>query len=765
MPTNDSMLDAALDAIRRGYQPIPIRPTLKKPLFGGWQHVTWDPTTTREQWLARIKDWGFESDDPYNLGIVLGPVSNNLVDIDIDHPRAKRFRDLLPRTQARSGRPGSPDSHFWYEVTGDDIPSTRRYTLADNATVTIEFRYDRGVQTVIPPSDWVPKNWEMTLAEGGFASNPAYIEIRNWSREPFGGAAGPAKVDGRRLAVQVALIGLGTVLLDNWPKSGGRHDAYLALAGALMRLGDTLHPFWGANGGANAATLIRALADAAQDDDGPDAREHESIPSTIKGILDGKPVWGFPKLAEIIGSDQVTKVISMVAEVESLAGFVSRQASATPAPLAAGTPLAPTTPGTPATAPTAAPSPGDDGEPLDPIPEEPLVGTWSSIDLDPYLNGQFKPVAPTVLVRADGNALFYPGRLNMLFAPSESGKTLLALYTAIEQMTAGERVVFVDLEDEPVNTIERLRSMGVSDDELRLQFTYVRPDEPIAGMQRDHWGSHKSTPVGEANAAIFAKMLESVDPALIIVDGMTSIYGLHGLDSNNSVETDVITTWLKGLARNGRTTVIIIDHMAKAAEKGSMPIGSQHKVSMVQGTLLQVWPTKQPILGAIGTLELIVLKDRPGQVRKNAGPVNGKAQVAAVVTVDSTVNGGQSTQFTIGNPPPNASGNAASGASVSVNLTSSKLKATAAVRKNAQQEAMEKAFLTPFKNTVGTTLSGKQISSAITPLWKAAGWSETSAVVTRDRLIMQGRLFKTGGERGPNVAYELTPTGVDDGTN
>src|SRR5690606_25195753 len=133
---------------------------------------------------------------------------------------------------------------------------------------------------------------------------------------------------------------------------------------------------------------------------------------------------------------------------------------------------------------TPAPSTGSDGAPRVAEDEDSgevattvEPGSWGPIDLEPYLPGLLPTVAPTVLKRDDGNALFYPGRLNMLFAPSESGKTLVALYTALEVMAAGERVVYLDFEDEPVNTIERLRAMGGSDDDLRALFTYIRPDE------------------------------------------------------------------------------------------------------------------------------------------------------------------------------------------------------------------------------------------------------------------------------------------------
>jgi hypothetical protein len=115
---------------------------------------------------------------------------------------------------------------------------------------------------------------------------------------------------------------------------------------------------------------------------------------------------------------------------------------------------------------------------------------------------------------------------------------------------------------------------------------------------------------------------------------MSVLYGLHGLNTNDVTSTDVITNWLKSTTRNGRSTTIVIDHTHKGAEKGSMPIGSQHKISMVQGTAIQVVPVLPPRPGALGHVELVVGKDRPGGVRAISSP--DKFQVAADVYLDST---------------------------------------------------------------------------------------------------------------------------------
>jgi hypothetical protein len=179
---------------------------------------------------------------------------------------------------------------------------------------------------------------------------------------------------------------------------------------------------------------------------------------------------------------------------------------------------------------------------------------------------------------------------------------------------------------------------------------------------------------------------------------------------------------------------------------------------MVQGTLLQVWPVRQPVLGSIGELELIVLKDRPGQVRKNAGRISGRAQVAAKVTIDSTgTQAGPATIITVATPANagNPSAPVKPSGSMQLDLTTG-----AAFKKLELQEARDKLFLSAFDNTLGLALSQKEIASKIGPTWNAMKWTKTAFITTRDRLLgldprHPAYISKTGGERGPNVKYVL----------
>ena len=683
----------ALEAIRRGFQPIPLETGGKRSLIPGWPRLRWENTPEGlGEAEARFNEWaeGKGQGGPHaphgGLGVLLGEPSGGLVDVDLDHHLTNRLKDhFLPPTPARSGRPSRPNSHYWYVAQPGTLQGSRAYKLADRKTVTVEHR-STGGQTALPGN----------LHPSG--------ELYEWTGEAWGGERGPAMVDGRALAVQVALLGFCTLLVSGWASEGSRHEAYLALAGGLLRVGDGVHPYWARNAG----VVIGAIAEATGDDESGESRVHEVLGTTIRRLREGKQVAGFGKLATILGEDVVRQARVLLSEVESAAGLPSRtsgELSIEKISEAAGS-------GTPD---ENAEHNADHPDELPDITEDPLgsrSSSWAPIDLAPYLSGQVQEVIPSVMEREDGQFLMYPGRLNMLYGPSESAKSWIAMFTCLQAMERGERVVYLDFEDEPVNALNRMRLIGASLDDLEHSFTYVRPEEPLAAMQRNRWGEDQASDLGRRSEAAFDRMIAEVDPSLIVADGMTVLYGLHGLDSNDSVQTDVITTWLKSLSRNGRTTVILVDHTAKNPQRGSMPIGSQHKVSMVQGSLLQAYPVAQPMPGAVGEVELIVLKDRPGKVREASKKTGEKAQLAARVVMDSTTPG--ETRMTLEAPESRESAAAATAAEGMKNgRLDIDLQMSRAAEKADRGQADDARVLALFGNILGRSLGIREIAGGL----------------------------------------------------
>lgn len=605
LSSNDS-IETALRAVELGYQPVAVRDGQKRPRGSSWTHTRWsvdDPDKVRE-YFREAGESGASG-----VGLLLGKASGGLIDVDFDHPYSLRVKDnLIPPSAMETGRVGRPRSHRWFMVEDlSQLPSTRQYKMPDGS-MSIELRSTNG-QTVIPPS-----------------IHPSGEEYR-WEGEPWGGEAGPAVVDGRKLAIQVAYAGMASVLIENWPKRGSRHEAYLNLAGGLLRFGDGVHPFWERN----VEVLISALADATHDDDGASTRISESVHTTINRIRNGSSVSGFPKLAEQIGNDHAEMARRMAKEIESLGGFVPEVIRSLDTPGAASG--------------SAGDDEGDDGDgsvvstlpPEERNPLEERTSSWEAVDLGPYLAGEVVMPEPSVLRRTDGQGLFYPGRVNSLYGRSESAKSWIALYTCLQEMSLGERVMYMDFEDEPAGTLARLDALGSGAEDIETHFRYVRPESPLAAMQKSKWGSN-ATEDGRMSESVFRELLQSYDPTLIVADGMTALYGLHGLDTNDAMSTDVITSWLKSLTRGGRSTVLVIDHTGKTGGQGSSPIGAHHKVAMVQGTALRADAVERPMPGMVGIVNLAVYKDRPGAVRA-ISTKGGREQIAATVTMDSREEG------------------------------------------------------------------------------------------------------------------------------
>ena len=784
---NAAVVEAALDAYRRGLTPLPIPRHSKGPVMAGWNRLRWpDPTedTGEGEDAVRAAFEEYTAGGSTNLGVLLGEASGDLIDVDLDHPAAMRLKSyLLPYTSAIHGRETSRKSHYWYRAKPGTLPATRRLRIPDasgrGSGVSVEIR-GNGAQTLVPPS-----------------IHPATAETYEWEGEPWGGDEGPALVDGIELLAQVILLGLCAVLLDSWPGPGQRHDAYVALAGGLLRYGDsqTVHPFWERNAG----LVIRTLALATHDEDGAEQREREAIYTTKRRLREGGEATGFTRLAEYIGEESVQIVERLVRDAEAVAGFVPDVAGDVPGwqppwarqwdglkieldekapspefveaedaegPRSLGALLPEHGAGEAGAGSSAAAAAADeedlyedDREDLDPLDARP--SSWSPVDLEPYLTGKVTVPDPEVCRRDDGACLMYRGRVNMLFGSSESAKSWIAMAICLQEIEAGGRALYLDFEDEPVQTLNRLRLLGAVDDDLRAQFSYIRPEGPLADMQRNKWGKDQPTKSGEFAQDQFDMALQALDPDVIVADGMTALYGLHGLDANDAVSTDVITSWLKRLTRNGRSTVIIIDHQAKSAEKGSMPIGSQHKVAMVQGTLLQVWPIKQPMPGDVGEMELVVLKDRPGQVRAHSQKTGGrgKAQVAGVVTLDSRTEGRSSLVITPPRRTPSGGGGTLNADGEDVKDVERRVELdftdmSKMMEKIAQRQDDEEIVIGAFRGEIGIRLNSRDLFAITDPDLPRGRTKEAL-----DRLISRGWILAAGGRGGRE--YTLVAEGVD----
>ena len=238
---------------------------------------------------------------------------------------------------------------------------------------------------------------------------------------------------------------------------------------------------------------------------------------------------------------------------------------------------------------------------IDPDGVPPALPTWGRIDLTAHANGRYQPPAPTLMPRADGKCLLYPGLVHSIHGESESGKSWIAQAETARLIKAGEPVLYLDFESDPGSVVGRLIELGTPRqailDLLDYRHPEVRPTAPAEIMEWQAMLSSRYT--------------------LAVIDGVTDALGIWGA---KSIDNDQVAEWMrvfpKPLAAATGAAVLMIDHVTKnAATQGRFAIGGQAKMAGLTGAAYTV-DVREPLgRGLRGVLSIRVGKDRPGGVR------------------------------------------------------------------------------------------------------------------------------------------------------
>jgi hypothetical protein len=201
-------LQAAQRYIQQGLYPVPAPYKTKAPKIDGWQklRITGDQASR------------YFGDQPQNIGVILG--ENGLGDIDCDTIEAAVAASALAlHTGMVFGRVSKRASHLFYFLSNP--VALMQFKDPTNKKMLVELRCQKkdggiGLQTIVPPS--------------------VHPEGEKIEFEP-GGDGEPALVDAGQLMRCVMYIAAAALLARHWPAKGSRHEAMLALAGALWRAG------------------------------------------------------------------------------------------------------------------------------------------------------------------------------------------------------------------------------------------------------------------------------------------------------------------------------------------------------------------------------------------------------------------------------------------------------------------------------------------------------------------------------------------------
>lgn len=351
--------------------------------------------------------------------------------------------------------------------------------------------------------------------------------------------------------------------------------------------------------------------------------------------------------------------------------------------------------------------------------EEPEATTWEPVDLGPYLRGDFVRPEPTIgAIRSDGQRFIYPGREHSVLGETESGKTWLALACVAAELVRGNRVVYLHYEEsDPGSTIERLRLLGVTAEDITDRLRFAAPSRPV----RSEWLSALLDPA----------------PVLVVHDGVNEAMSLHGADI---MAADGASSFRRRLImpclRAGAAT-LACDHLPKNIEgRGRDAYGSVHKGNAIDGARFVIENTKPFGRGLRGVSYVFVTKDRPGQLRAQGKPssIPGKTFFGTLV-VDADL--ASSADFRLGLYPPAdddapKSGNTAADNADAVHAVIDGLPKNTVASMRLLYAEMRKA---------GHTLRDSAIRSAV------------------DDLIVDGRVLEVPGRRGARGYKTVTDCG------
>jgi hypothetical protein len=247
--------------------------------------------------------------------------------------------------------------------------------------------------------------------------------------------------------------------------------------------------------------------------------------------------------------------------------------------------------------------------------------SWKPVDLSPYLDGTYEPPVPSVGVhRTDGLHFLYPGKHHEILGETESGKTWFCLMAALAEMRKGNKVVYIHFEEcDPGSTIERLKALGATNEELLAQFLFVGPVEKCNSQS--------------------VQALADESPSLVVLDGVNEAMGVHGWDIYGPTGyTQYKMAVVRPFLSVGAST-LEADHVTKAKEgRGNNAFGTVHKGNSIDGCRISLENAVPFGRNRIGKSKVSVTKDRPGYLRMHGSSqkMNGSKSYMGMLLVDDT---------------------------------------------------------------------------------------------------------------------------------
>ena len=234
------------------------------------------------------------------------------------------------------------------------------------------------------------------------------------------------------------------------------------------------------------------------------------------------------------------------------------------------------------------------------VPEFSDPTSWRFVDLEPVKQGRGTP-PPLYLARTDGLPLLYPGRAHVFEGPSETLKSWAAVLACRSVLEAEGRALYVDFEDCAETFVERARIVGIPEDAIGTSVRYMRPDESALTMRAE---------------ADVTTALDEFAPDLVVLDGVTEAYAMHGWDIHTAEDAARWQHLVRRTVRASGATSVEVDRTGRDETGGTA--GAPHRRAGLDGAAFAFSEGGPAARGVPGYAYLKVTKDRYGHIRPHA---------------------------------------------------------------------------------------------------------------------------------------------------
>jgi hypothetical protein len=176
-----------------------------------------------------------------------------------------------------------------------------------------------------------------------------------------------------------------------------------------------------------------------------------------------------------------------------------------------------------------------------------------------------KPPMPSICEYEIGMCLMTPGFVHLVYGASESAKTWLAYIAVVQEVQKGNLALIIDYEVGGSLAAERLRDLGLTDEQIDAGVIYVSPEMSLTGRDMMRLVEH----IDGLERTLTVAVLDSLGES-------TTMDGLNDNDNNDMAAWfRASTRWL--IREWPSCAVVVIDHLPKDKTDSPFPIGSQRK--------------------------------------------------------------------------------------------------------------------------------------------------------------------------------------------